>query len=81
MSFKIETVTAFVSIDKNGEESVMAVYNNCQWMPLICADEERIKSMAPIAENLKKMSGKDYRIIQFSFRRDITIEIKEKYLK
>jgi hypothetical protein len=80
MSFKITTLTAFISIDKNDEEGVMAFNSDQGWVPLVCADEARIKSMLTIAEDIKKMSGMPYRIIQFSVRTDVTEEIKEEFL-
>ena len=81
MAFKIKTVTVFVAIDENNEEGVMGFKSDMGWMPLVCADEERIRKVFPIAEQIKKASGKDYRVLQFSVRTDVTDEIKKKYSK
>lgn len=81
-NFKITTVTAFVAIDpEDGDEGIIGFLSDSGWMPMVCADEARIRQMLPIAEDLKAISGKDYRIIQFSIREDVTDQVKEKYLK
>ena len=81
-NFKITKVTAFVAIDpKDGDEGVMAFLSDGGWMPLICADEARIESMVPIAEDISARTGKQYQIIQFSVREDVTEEVKARYLK
>jgi hypothetical protein len=81
-NFIITKVTAFVATDpENGDEGLIAHMTPTGWMPFVCADEERIKAMIPIAEELKAASGKDYRIIQFSVREDVTDQVKDKYLK
>lgn len=81
-NFKITKVTAFVAIDpKDGDEGVMAFLSDGGWMPLICADEARIESMLPIAEEISVASGKPYRIIQFSVREDVTDQVKDNYDK
>ena len=82
-NFTITKVTAFIAIDpKDGDEGIMA-YEGPKglMMPLICADEDRIKSMAPIAELIARDANCQYRIIQFSIREDVTDQVKEKYLK
>jgi hypothetical protein len=45
--------------------------------PLVCADDDRLKSLFPLAEQISKESGMPYRIVQFSSKRDITQEIKQ----
>lgn len=78
--FRIKKVTAFVAIDTNDEEGVMAFQDKeGKWLPLICGDEDRIKSMYPIAESMSRIAGMPFRVIQFSLRMDVTDEIKEKY--
>jgi hypothetical protein len=75
--FKIQTVTAFVAIDdKNGDEGVIAFFDGMGWMPLICADEQRIQSMLPLAKDVCRRERKKFRILRFSVREDVT----EKYI-
>ena len=81
MGFEIKTITAFIHKDENNIEGVLAFYDGRGWLPLVCADETRIKQMFFAAEEMKAISGRDYRIVQFSVRTDITEQVKEKYLK
>lgn len=80
-NFIITKVTAFVAIDlKDGDESVMAFLGpDGVWMPLVCADEARIKSMLPLAEAISAESSTPYRVIQFSTREDVTDLVKGKH--
>ena len=82
-NFTITKVTAFIAIDpKDGDEGIMAFKGHDDvHMPLICADEARIKFMLPIAELIARQADCQYRIIQFSIREDVTDQVKEKYLK
>lgn len=79
MAFKITTVTAFVSVGKDGEEGVMAFHSNDGWHPMVCADEERIRIVFSIAEEISRDSGTPFRILQFSERKDVTDEIKQNF--
>ena len=79
-NFVITKITAFVAIDPiDGDEGILAFNSDTGWMPLVCADEDRIKSMIPVAEEISQATGKKYRIIQFSVREDVTDEVKAKY--
>lgn len=69
---KIEKITAFVAIDEDGNEGVMGFRNGNQWIPMVCGDTERMQSLYPVAVQISQLSGKDFRIIQFSNREDIT---------
>jgi hypothetical protein len=81
-NFIITKVTAFVGIDpNNGDEGVFGFKGEDGWIPLICADECKIESMLPIAEQIAAATGRSYRIIQFSTREDVTDQVKAKYLK
>lgn len=79
MPFKIETLTAFVVIGPDGDEGVMASKHGDTWMPLICADPARIKSMLPIAKEISEISGKPFIVIELSVRSDVTEETIKKY--
>lgn len=79
-NFKITKVTAFVGIDPvDGDEGVLGFKGPNGWMPLICADEARIASMFPIAEEIAAEKGIEYRILQYSVREDVTEEVKARY--
>lgn len=75
---KIETITAFVASDAEGE-GIMGMNTRDGWVPFIGADEARIKSLYPMAQKISEMSGKSFKVIRFSSQEDITKEIKEKY--
>lgn len=83
MAFKIESVTAFVAIDEDGEEGIMGFKNPMDgtWMPLVCADEKRVEKMYPMAEAISNISGKPYRVLQFMVRMDITDDVIKKFGK
>ncbi len=75
MSLKIETITAFVATDKEGNEGIMGFKSTDAWMPMVCADEERIKSILPMAIKISEMSGQPFRVIKFTNRKDITEQL------
>lgn len=78
----IEEMFAFVAQDEDGEggEGIMACEMILQgervMMPLVGADKKRIVSLVPFAENIKTQTGKDYKIIRFHSKEDVTTEIK-----
>lgn len=67
----INQITAFISVDDKGDEGVIGQKLGGTWMPFVCADEERVKSLLPIAKQLKK-SGVNFRIVKFTSREDVT---------
>lgn len=74
---KIETVTAFVSVDAEGNEGLMAFNDGNQWVPMIGADHDRIISMLPLAKRMAaQKDGMPYRIVKFTTRTDVTEEYK-----
>jgi hypothetical protein len=63
---RITKLYAFVSKDKNGNEGVMgAMRNDGVMLPLVGADIDRVKSLIPIADKIKKITGVDYEIRYF----------------
>lgn len=81
--FRIETVTIFAAIDNdNGSEGVMGFQNTeGTWMPLVCADEERIEQMYPVAQQISEATGMQFRVIQFTGRTDVTDIVHIRYQK
>lgn len=73
--FRIAKLHAYVAIDENGEEGVCAAYNHATntWMPMVCADEARIKSFRPIAENMAKKFGRPIKLVCFTVRKDVEV--------
>lgn len=72
MTLSIDTLTAYIAVDDDGE-GIMAWKGPQGWMPMIGADEERIKQMRPIAEQLAAASGKRCVVAQFSVRTDLEV--------
>lgn len=82
MAFKFETVTAFVAIDpETGEEGIIGANSPEGWLPFIGGDETRIKALYPIAIEICKLGKREFRVLQFSVRTDITEEMKATYGK
>jgi hypothetical protein len=71
--FKIESVTAFVSIDEDGEEGVCAMNLDGVWYPMIMADEERLLQMRPLAEGVAQATGRDVTLIRLDHRTDLEV--------
>ena len=72
---KIENVWAFVSHDDKGNEGLCAIPTNLGMMPMIAADEARLKDLRVAAKKLVSMTNKKIKLIKFSVREDLE-EIK-----
>lgn len=71
MSFRIKTIHAFISIDQDDEEGVIGqLMPDGTWMPLICADEERLLSIRPMAEKIAQ-TGIKVKLVRFTQREDV----------
>jgi hypothetical protein len=70
---RIEHLWAWISFDESGEGVCAFVTQDGLAVPLIAADEVRLRSMRPQAERIAKMSGKPVRLVQFTTRRDIEV--------
>lgn len=73
--FRIATLHAFVSVDKDDEEGICSFQgaSGVHW-PMICADVERLKQFRPIAEELAKgaaLVGVKIKLVKFSTREDL----------
>lgn len=76
MAFKIESVTAFVSVDSaDGDEGIIGIPMGEQGiMPAIAADEKRLKQLYPLIKRYCDNCDINYRIIRLHERTDITDE-------
>jgi hypothetical protein len=69
---KIEHIWAFVSFDEcDQSEGVIGVTMNGTMMPLIAADENRLRSLRPIAFKVAIMHGITVKLIKFSSREEV----------
>lgn len=81
MSFRIESLWAWTSIDRDDEEGVVAVMRNGLWMPLIAADRVRLDLLRPDVELIARQSRKVLTLRRFeaSGVPYETLEIQERY--
>jgi hypothetical protein len=76
MAQKIVELYVFVSVDKAGNEGVMAFQSGRIFYPMVGADLDRVKSIIPMAEKIAKAAKSDYRILKYSIREDVTDSLK-----
>lgn len=70
-TFKIKSVWAFISEDEGGEGLVGAPMMGMGTMPLIAADEARLKDLKPLAREVAKLTKKKIKLIKLTMREDI----------
>ena len=70
---RIERLWAFLSVDEGGEGVCAAPMGGLGAVPLIAADEARIKSIRPLAQKIVKLFGKPVRLAKFGCREDVEI--------
>lgn len=69
---RINAIWAFVSVDaKDGNEGLCAAPVGGMLMPLIAADEARLKNLRPLAEQLARMSGMTIKLVKFETRTEV----------
>jgi len=78
--FIIKEVFAFVAIDpKDGDEGVIGALLGDTWMPLVAADEKRIRDYIKLADEITSKSGVPYKILRFATREDVTEDLRAKF--
>jgi hypothetical protein len=66
---RIDCIWAFLSVDEeDGNEGVCAAPLNGSLMPLIAADEKRLASLWPVAEEIARLTGRVIRLVKFHNR-------------
>jgi hypothetical protein len=70
---RIDGVWAYLSVDADGNEGVCAapIGPGGMCVPLIAADEARLKSLTPIAEQLAKFTGMTIKLVRFGTREEL----------
>lgn len=69
---RIDEVYVFVSIDETGEGVCAApIMGAGSLVPLIAADEARMKSLIPWAQKIARLSGKQVKLIKLSQRSEL----------
>ena len=77
-ALKIDRLYAFVTEDGEGE-GLMAFKSGNTWLPMVGADFKRVNSLIPIAEEMTKVTGKGFRILQFDNKIDVTEQQIKRY--
>lgn len=68
-TIRIERIITFVSVDKNGNEGILGMQlPNGNWLPMIEADDARIESYTPYAEQVARETGMQVSLIRFDNR-------------
>jgi hypothetical protein len=71
MTFRITALWAYVSVGPDDQEGVCAADINGMMIPLIGADETRVRSLLPYAEDVGRVTGLKIRLAKFTVREDI----------
>lgn len=72
---KIEAMYAYVAHEKgdSDDEGITAFLPgpSAQWMPMVGADEKRMASLRPMAQELANALGQTITLVKFSVRTDL----------
>lgn len=79
MGFVVDELFAFIAVDDDGDEGIMAAMMGNTMMPLVFADLTRLPTFAPIADNIAKAAGIDYKLKHFQLLGDVSDEYLEQY--
>jgi hypothetical protein len=70
---RIDSIWAFVADDEGGEGVQAAPMRDGSWVPLIAADESRLRSMKEYVQKLATQFGTPIRLIKFTMREDVEV--------
>lgn len=79
MGFVVDELFAFIAVDDDGDEGVIAAKMGNTMMPLVFADLTRLPTFAPIADNIAKAAGINYKLKHFQLLGDISDEYLGQY--
>jgi hypothetical protein len=66
---RIDCIWAYLSVDpEDGNEGIVAGVFQGVSLPLIAVDEERLRSLAPMAEQIARKTGRVIRLVKFTNR-------------
>jgi hypothetical protein len=71
--YRIKEIWAFLSVDpRDNAEGIMGAHEPGQgWIPFVCADEARVRSLRPMAIAMAKASRLGVKLVKFSVRTDV----------
>jgi Zn ribbon nucleic-acid-binding protein len=70
-TLRITEIFAFVSVDENDQEGVIAINTILGPTPMIAADKARLEYLRPHAERVAKEMGIKVRLLRFSTREEV----------
>lgn len=73
--FRIKSISAFISVDPNdGDEGIIGTRApDGSMMPMIAADEDRLNSLRPIAEQMAAHLPHEVKLVRFTNREDVEV--------
>jgi len=63
--FRITTLHAFICRETADDEGLVAIQVGGLWFPLIAADERRVESLRPKAQQIAAETGKRIELVRF----------------
>jgi hypothetical protein len=73
-ALRIDAIWAFVSVGEDGNEGVCAYpMGDLGPVPMIAADETRLKDLIPMAEHLASITHMTIKLIRLSTREDVRV--------
>lgn len=73
MSTKIEALYSYLIVDTDGTEGIPAMRMSEVFMPLLGADEDRVRSLRSIAQDVANERGLPVTLARFTAREDLEI--------
>ena len=65
--FRITSLRAWTSIDpEDGDEGIAAFMEGNVWIPMVAADEERLRALYPMVERLAAATGRPFWLREFT---------------
>lgn len=73
MKRELKSLTAFVAVDpENGDEGICSFHTKRDGhMPMIGADDDRVRSLRPYAEAMAKSAGITIKLVRFTVREEL----------
>lgn len=68
---KIEAIYAWVAVEPDGGEGVCSMQIGNTHMPLVGADQARVESLRPQAEQIRRMTGYPIKLVRYAAREEL----------
>ena len=77
--YVVDELFAFTSVDEDGDEGILMAKMGNTTISLVFADLTRLPTFAPIAEQIAKDNGIEYKLKHFQLLGDVSDEYIEQY--